>query len=281
VKDQAELLRRLMAPPDPAPVASGAGVPVLVVGGGKGGVGKSLVAIHLARAYAERCQVLLVDGDQNLGTLHIMLGVQPAGRLEDVLAGGDPGALLTPVDGRLWLLPADSGAEALYALGPTDGARLHRRLCTLYSRFDCVVADGGSGLDSVVRVAGMGATSLVVVTVPEPAALADAYALIKIARIQVPHLAVHVLVNHVAGAVEARAAYDRLASACQRFLGRPAAYLGWVPEDDTLRRVTRASAGPDAHSDDGPAARALHQAALRLMPDLPAAPRRVPVAAVD
>ncbi|HVO36461.1 MAG TPA: hypothetical protein VMT21_12890 [Gemmatimonadales bacterium] len=281
MKDQAELLRRLMAPPDPAPAAPGASVPVLVVGGGKGGVGKSVVAIHLARAYAEHRRVLLLDGDQNLGTLHIMLGVRPAGRLEDVLSGGDPEALLTPVGDRLWLLPADSGAEALYALGPTDGARLHRRLCTLYDRFDCVVADGGSGLDSVVRVAGMGATSLVVVTVPEPAALADAYALIKIARIQVPNLAVHVLVNHVAGDDEARAAYDRLASACMRFLGRPAGYLGWIPEDDLLRRVTRAGPGPDVLSDDGPAARALRQAAFRLIPEGLAAPGRESVTVTE
>ena len=279
MRDQAELLRRLMAPPAPAPAAPQAGVPVLVVGGGKGGVGTSLVAIHLARAYAERCDVLLLDGDQNLGTLHILLGVRPAGRLEDVLAGDDPESLLTPVGDRLWLLPADSGAEALYALGPTDRARLHRRLCTLYGRFDCVVADGGSGLDSVVRIAGMGASTLVVVTVPEPAALADAYALIKIARIQVPSLAVHVLVNRVAGEADARVAYDRLDSACQRFLGSAAGFLGWVPDDDALRRLVRAGLNAPPVPGEGPAARALHQAALRLMPDAPPAPRLTPAMA--
>jgi flagellar biosynthesis protein FlhG len=266
MRDQAELLRRLMTPPVPAPAAAETGVPVLVVGGGKGGVGKSIVAIHLARAYAERRHVLLLDGDQNLGTLHIMLGVRPAGRLEDLLSGGDPESLLTPVGDRLWLLPADSGAEALYALGPTDRARLHRRLCTLYGRFDCVVADGGSGLDSVVRIAGMGATTLVVVTVPEPTALADAYALIKIACIQVPALDVHVLVNRVAGETDARAAYDCLASACKRFLGTAAGFLGWVPDDDALRCLIRAGVGAQPVP-DGPAARALHQAALRLMPE--------------
>jgi len=265
VRDQADLLRRLMAQRRPAPPPPASGIPVLVVGSGKGGVGKSVVAIGIARAHAAAHRVLLLEGDQNLGTLHILLGVRPAGRLEELLDGGEPEALLTPVADGLWLLPGDSGAEALYSLGVTDRARLHHRLAALFDRFDAVVVDGGSGLDSVVRVAAMGATGLVVVTVPEPAALADAYALIKITRVQAPGLPVDVLVNRVAGSADGQEAFDRLQAACERFLGRPARYLGWIPEDDTLRDATRLGQPVAAALDTGPAGRAIRRAAHRLL----------------
>ena len=264
MKDQAELLRQLMATPGASRPSPRPSVPILVVGSGKGGVGKSLVAIGIARAHAGAHRVLLLEGDQNLGTLHIMLGVRPAGRLEDLLDGGTPEALLTPVAEGLWLLPGDSGAEALYALGPMDRARLHHRLSTLFDRFDAVVVDGGPGIDSVVRVAAMGASGLVVVTTPEPAALIDAYALIKIMHIQVPGLPVDVLVNRAADANEGLEVFERLDTACERFLSHPARFLGWVPEDGALRDAARGGVLPTDGAANGPAGRAIREAAYRL-----------------
>jgi len=265
MRDQAELLRRLMARPAAPPPPPRSDAPVLVVGSGKGGVGKSLVAVGIARAHAARHRVLLLEGDQNLGTLPIVLGVRPAGRLENLLDGGAPEDLLTRVADGLWLLPGDSGAEALYSLGATDRARLHHRLSTLFDRFDAVVVDGGAGLDSVVRVAAMGATGLVVVTVPEPAALADAYALIKLTETQAPGLPVDVLVNRCREADEARAAFGRLATACERFLSRPARWLGWIPDDPALAEAARRGPSVTAALDAGPAGRAIRRAAHRLL----------------
>src|SRR5688572_10005579 len=196
MNDQALLLRQLMTVPEqvgPEPV----GPPVLVVGSGKGGVGKSIVSVLLASAIADRgAKVLLLDGSQNLGHLHVVLGVAPEAHLEQVMAGEiEPRALLCPVTERLWLLPADSGAEGLYALAAVDQARLHHRLSTLYDDFDAVVVDAGPGIEAAVRLSTMRGTRLVVVTVPEAPALTDAYALIKLVHAQLPSLPIDVLVN--------------------------------------------------------------------------------------
>jgi flagellar biosynthesis protein FlhG len=185
-------------------------------------------------------RVLLVDGCQNQGNLHILLGVRPAARLGDLLTGeAELEQLPVAVGSGLWLLPADSGTESLYALNSVDRARLHHHLSSLYDGFEAVVVDGGPGIDNVVRVASMGATRLVVVTVPEPTALSDAYALIKIVNLQVPALPVDVLVNRTQSGDEGLAAFDRLSLAASRFLSRELGYLGALPEDEALRAVAR------------------------------------------
>jgi flagellar biosynthesis protein FlhG len=240
VRDQAHDLRVIglsARPDDPEPE----GPLAVVIGSGKGGVGKSVLGVMLAAAFARAGRrTLLLDGAQNQGNLHILLGVRPAAPLSVLLAGEvRPEDLLVPVTGNLSLLPADSGDEALYTLGAIDRARLHRRLSTLYDAFDAVVIDGGSGIDSVVRAGGIRASRLAVVATPEPASLADAYALLKIVNLQVPSLPIEVMVNRVGADEEGQAVFDRLHLAAERFLRRELGYLGCVPEDESLWQGAR------------------------------------------
>lgn len=240
MKDQAHDLRVLRLPSRAEPPAPD-GPSAVVIGSGKGGVGKSVLSIALAAAFARMGhRTLLLDGAQNQGNLHILLGVRPLAPLSVLLAGEvRPEELLVSVNENLALLPADSGDEALYTLGAIDRARLHRRLSTLYDGFDTVVIDGGSGIDSVVRAGGIRASRLAVVAAPEPASLADAYALLKIVNLQVPSLPIEVMVNRVSADEEGQAVFDRLHLAAERFLRRELGYLGCVPEDDMLRQGAR------------------------------------------
>jgi flagellar biosynthesis protein FlhG len=240
VNDQAARLRLVSRDTTPFLAAEGGpATPALVVGSGKGGVGKSLIAIGMSAALAARGRkVLLVDGDQNLGNLHVLLGVRPvltpASLLHDAAT---PEELLIAVATNLWLLPADSGSESMHGLGATDRARLHRRMTTVYRNFDTVIVDAAAGLDSALRCVSLHATRLVVVTVPEATALTDAYALMKIVHGRLPSLPLDVVVNSVRGEHDGTTAYARLAEAAQRFLNRTPRYLGSVPEDATLRGV--------------------------------------------
>jgi flagellar biosynthesis protein FlhG len=194
---------------------------------------------------AERgAKVLLLDGSQNLGHLHVLLGISTQVRLEQVFQGQvEPSELLCPVTERFWLLPADSGAEGLYAMGAVDQARLHHRLSDLYDGFDLVVVDAGPGLEAAVRLSTMRGTRLIVVTVPEAAALTDAYALIKLIHGQLPSLPIEILVNRTVEADDARQAFDRLQTAATRFLGRPLELLGGLPETTGLRDAMRRPGG--------------------------------------
>lgn len=279
MKDQAAQLRAMMGT-RPAEIPLVEGPPALVVGSGKGGVGKSVLAVLAAAEMAARgYRVLLLDGAQNLGNLHVLLGVRPQGRLEALVTGEQQAAdLLHPVAERVWLLPGDSGADTLYGLGGADRARLHYRLSALFDDFDLVLIDAGAGLEAAVRAATMRASRLVTVTAAEPTALTDAYALIKIVSTQVPDLPIEVIVNRVLEPGEGPAAFSRLATAAARFLRRGLHYLGDVPEDPVLRRVAREGHGLIEPGRDAPAWVGLRTALDRL--ELPA-PAAWQLAAVD
>ena len=215
--------------------------PAIVIGSGKGGVGKSVVSALLASALsASGRRVLLLDADQNLANLHVLLGVGPGTRVEALLQGEIAAPdLVRSIAPNLWLLPGESGTESLYGLDSHDRARVQHRLSEVYGQFDVVIVDAGTGIESVVRVATMHATRLLVVTAPEPTALTDDYALMKIVSLQLPELPIDVLVNRCLDPDEGRNAYGRLATACERFLRRTVRFLGTLPEDQSIRLAVR------------------------------------------
>jgi flagellar biosynthesis protein FlhG len=227
-------------------------------------VGKSVVSVLIATALAAQGRrVLLLDGDQNLANLHVLLGVRPAARVEALVSGEiAPSDLLQGVAENLWLLPGASGAETIYALEARDRARLQHRLSELYGRFDAVIVDAGAGIESVVRAATMRATRLLVVTAPEPTALTDAYALMKIVHLHVPELPIDVLVNRCVEAEEGRDAYVRLATACERFLRLGVRFVGALPEDASIRLAVREPHRLLATIQGTPAARTLNDTVL-------------------
>ena len=149
---------------------------VVLVGSGKGGVGKSLLSILLAAEAANTGRrVLLFDADMNLGTLHVLLGLRPAARVDALLDSPiQPADLVCQVSRNLWLLPGTCGAERLHDLPALERARLELRLSLVFASYDLVVADAGSGLDGAIRTATISADRLIVVATPEPAALTGA-----------------------------------------------------------------------------------------------------------
>lgn len=218
-----------------------AGPLVLVIGSGKGGVGKSIVSILLgATAARAGHRVLLCDADYNLANLHVLLGMRSANRIDELLLGAvQPATLLRPLQERLWLLPGASGGEPLQALEPLDRARLHQRLTSTFTGFDLVIVDAGAGVDSVLRATTIGASRLALVTSPEPAALTDAYAVLKLVHLRTSTLPVDVIVNQCQNDSEGRIAFDKLAIAAERFLRRGVRFLGAIADDSTIRAAVR------------------------------------------
>lgn len=213
---------------------------VVVLGSGKGGVGTSTVAGLMALVAAqEGRQVLLVDADEGVGSLHFLFGISDPGPGIGILRGGEvtPADLVRPVTDGLWLLPG-GGAGTASTLADAQGERraLLRRVRDLYPFYDLVVVDGGSHLASVLAACSAGAERLMVLTAPDRVAMASSYALLKVARERFPALPLEILVNQGQG-VTAEDVFRMMAMAGQRFLGLKVAFGGSVPQDHTLENA--------------------------------------------
>jgi len=202
---------------------------VVVVGAGKGGVGTSTVATLLASSMSEHRNVLLVETGHQLGAMHQLLGVDPAHTLDDLRAGrAAPEELLIPVADRLTLLSAHSPPTA-ELLSAAERKLLFRRTASLYERYELVVVDAGSTVDSIVTACAE-TSRFLAVTAPDRIAIVSTYALIKLLHLRCPTVTVEVVANRCEDEVAART-IDSITEACAKFLGRPVDYAGAVPDD--------------------------------------------------
>lgn len=245
----------------------------IAVTGGKGGVGKSTVAINLAVALAQRhASTLLVDSDLGMADLNLLLGVAPQKSLLDALAGGEPEEVLVPVHG-IHLLPALNGSFLLATLGPAGQARILEIISSLMHRFDSLVIDVAAGIGLSQSTFGSAACDAIVVVNPEPLSMADAYACIKVLSVerQVDH--VYILPNRVSSPFEADEVVERLGALVSRFLDVSLTRLPAIPADPLIGESARQGVPLLTYRPQCAAARAFRQVERALARPRPTAGR--------
>lgn len=234
---------------------------------GKGGVGKTNLSLNLGFAlYQSGFKALLMDCDMGLANLDVLLGITPEGNLQDVLLGeATMESVLHSVqpDG-LDVLPAASGVPELNDLNPDRRNLLLERLEPILSKYDFVFMDIGAGIsDTVQTFAAMAAMRVIVIT-PEPTSLTDSYALIKVLNKRFGLTDFRVVVNDVSTGKEAQQAFDKLAGACQHFLGVDIKMLGHVRMDPKLAEAVCRQQPLMSYAPGSPAAQDIQAIAGRL-----------------
>jgi flagellar biosynthesis protein FlhG len=176
---------------------------------GKGGVGKSSLVLNTAVLLARRGRrVAVLDGDLGLANLHLLLGQTPKHDLRHVVAGERAlGDVLVPGPEGIVLIPAAAGVAELANLDAEAREELLRALRELGATVDFLLIDTGAGLSDTVLDLIVASDEAVVVTRPEPTALADAYALMKVVVQQQASYPFHVLVNMARDARQAEQIY--------------------------------------------------------------------------
>lgn len=208
-------------------------VRTIAVTSGKGGVGKTFVTVNVGIALARRgLRVLIVDADLGLANVDTMLGLSPRATLRQVLAGERPIAdVLLEGPAGVRIVPASSGFEDMARLGERKLCELLAHFDELAQSFDVALVDTAAGITPSVLGFTLAADRKLVVATPDPTALTDAYALIKVLATRYGEVDADVVVNLTRSASEATRTFAHLARVTERFLGFAPRSLGSLPSD--------------------------------------------------
>lgn len=240
--DQAQQLRALMAQRGaPGPAPAGRRTRVIAVTSGKGGVGKTNLVLNLGVAWAQRGRrVVVLDGDLGTANVDVLLGLQARHTLAHVLRGEkrlDEVVRIGP--SGLGIIPGASGLADLTELTPERRDYLVGELARLDGWVDAVLVDTAAGIGASVSALLLAAAEVVLVTTPEPTALTDAYALVKVAVAAGCRAQLRLVVNQARSVREAQMAAQRLVAVAQEFLGVSLEACGFLPYDDCVSQAVK------------------------------------------
>jgi flagellar biosynthesis protein FlhG len=248
---------------------------VIAVTGGKGGVGKTNIAVNMAVSMSmEGLDVMLFDADLGLANVDIILGMQIKHTLADVISG-NKGVADVVVDGPegLRVIPAASGVAQMVEMQRTDQETLIRQLSDQLMPPDVLIVDTGAGIDQTVQTFVAACQTAVLVVCDEPASLTDAYALMKVMRAKKDVRRFEILANQVDTPIQGKQLFERIASVCDRYLDVELGYLGGVPSDMYLRRAVQERKALVSAYPRSPAANAIRDVSRRLNRQAPRSQR--------
>ena len=242
--DQAETLRAINTP-DVGGMAVNAmansGTAVYAITGGKGGIGKTALTANLAYNLAlQGKRVLILDADLGLANIDVMFGLAPAYNLSHFFAGvQDLSAILADGPYGIKILPAGSGIQHVTRLDNQQKIRLLDALDALQLTFDFLLIDTEAGISENVTYFNTAAQEIIVMTTPDPTAITDAYALMKLLSTEYHEKHFNLVVNQVSRDGDALTVFKKLTMVASRYLDVSLDYLGSIPHDRQLIEAIR------------------------------------------
>lgn len=214
---------------------------VVAILSGKGGVGKSNIAVNLSVCLASRgVRVVLVDVDMGLANADLLLNLQPRYTLSHVVSGvRTVEEVATEGPSGMRFIAGASGVQGLADLSEFERRTLISRLRKLETSTDIVVLDCGAGIGRNVIGFALAADRVVVITTPQPTALTDAYAMIKALHREACPGRLGVFVNMAHSRAEATGAFERLSQVSRRFLNYSVADDGFMLHDTVVESAVR------------------------------------------
>lgn len=234
--DQAERLRELSSSSRGTHKAR-----IITVTSGKGGVGKTNVTVNLALALSKAGKkTVIFDADLGLANVDILLGLIPMFTMSDVISGDKRlKDIILEGPGGIRVVPGSNGMMDVVHLKEYQQRQLLVQLMQLEESADIIFIDTGAGISNPVLGFIRAADDVIIVTSPEPTAITDAYAMVKMIGRYRLKKQVFLVVNQVGSDREGEAVAQRFTQVVEKYVKLPVEYLGHVVSDQVVPRSVR------------------------------------------
>lgn len=240
--DQAQQLRNIIKAKDIKQVKAAR---VITITSGKGGVGKSNLAVNLAiQLRKQGKRVIILDADFGLANIEVMFGVIPKHNLSSMIYHGKSiREVISPGPMEIGFVSGGNGVLGLNNLNRDQIMLLVKSISELNELADVIIIDTGAGVSDQVLEFVLASPEVLLVTTPEPSSLTDSYSLLK-ALYRNPKFVeggttIHVVANRVHSVEDGQMVYEKLKSVVEQFLNGSINYLGMIPQDAALERAVR------------------------------------------
>ncbi|RUM57878.1 MAG: ATP-binding protein [Nautilia sp.] len=212
----------------------------LAITSGKGGVGKSTIAANLGYSlHLLGFKVGLFDADIGLANLDVLLKVNTDKNILHVLKGeAKIEDIIIEVEKDFYLIPGDSGDEILKYSDEFLFERFSDDMASL-DDLDFLIIDTGAGIGKEVQTFLLAADEVIVITIPEPAAITDAYAMIKVLSEKKDKI--FLLMNEVDSQKEANNIYQKIASVAKQNIKKDnfrLQMIGYLKKDKVVQTAS-------------------------------------------
>ena len=211
---------------------------IVTVASGKGGVGKTLTTIHMALTLAlEGKKAVILDGDLGLSNVDVVLGLQPRYNIIDVIENHvSMEKILLDGPFGIRVIPSGSGITKLADLSYAKKVGLLDEIAKVMDGSEYLLIDTGAGINNDVLHLNSLSDEIVVVTTPEPHAMTDAYAFMKVMAKEYKKARFKIIVNVARSMEEGKRCFEKLEEVASRFLDISMDLLGVVPLDPIVHR---------------------------------------------
>lgn len=216
---------------------------VIAVTSGKGGVGKTSIAVNLALQFRQQGKrVVLLDADFGLANVEIMLGIRPQYNLADLIFNNKSiEEIITKGPLDIGFISGGSGVQDLVNLEKNQLKNLIVKFVQLDNLYDVIIIDTGAGIsDSVIEFV-LSSPEVILVVTPEPTSITDAYSLLKAVNrkkdFDRSNKAIKVITNRVKNLQEGEEIFEKINIVVSKFLNIQLQYIGFIPHD---RRISEA-----------------------------------------
>ena len=237
MNDQAEQLRQLIATDATGP----SGTRVITVTSGKGGVGKSNFTLNFAlQLRARGKKVLVFDADNGFANIDVLMGLSTKFNLYHLLKRQKTiDEIIHQGYGELDFIAGGSGFRELAFWSESDAQYFADQVMQLNQRYDYILFDLGAGLSKESLKFIIAAHETILVTTPEPTAITDAYAIIKMVQSMKFDVQFQLVVNRATDDFEGKYTADKITLVAKQFLNLEIPILGYLPEDPNVSKAVK------------------------------------------